>query len=125
MTAILFTAVVMHIETLRGKVVHTVVCVRDYRSHHWLSEIRFSVMKKDHRIFGYEKNDIYSTKMILLSIFTNEVENNPFYCKYRTFYDTNGMTHLKLKYVATEGDFLNIEIIKEGKTIDEVYMLKK
>jgi len=82
-------------------------------------------MKKDHRIFGYEEKDIYSKKMILLSIFTNEVENNPFNCKYGAFYDTNGMTDLELKYVATENDFLRIEIIKNEKTIDKVYMLKK
>ncbi|CAH8283726.1 hypothetical protein EV196_102579 [Mariniflexile fucanivorans] len=82
-------------------------------------------MKKDHRIFGYKEKDIYSTKMILLSIFTNEVENNPFNCKYGAFYDTNGMHNLKLRYIATEDDFLKIEIINEGKPIDEVYMLKQ
>ena len=31
----------------------------------------------------------------------------------------------KLNYVATENDFLRIEILKAGKKIDEVYMLKK
>ncbi|WP_117881029.1 lysozyme inhibitor LprI family protein [Aureibaculum luteum] len=82
-------------------------------------------MKKDHRIFGYAKKDVYSAKMILLSIFTNEVKNNPFDCKYGAFYDTNEMKDLKLKYVATENDFLRIEILKAGKKIDEVYMLKK
>nr|WP_241448757.1 lysozyme inhibitor LprI family protein [Aquimarina pacifica] len=82
-------------------------------------------MKKDHRIFGYKNKDINSTKMILLSIFTNEVKNNPFKCKYGAFYDTNGMNDLKLKYVSTENDFLKIEVTKKGKTIDKVFMLKK
>uniref|UniRef100_UPI004049CE50 lysozyme inhibitor LprI family protein n=1 Tax=Flavobacterium sp. TaxID=239 RepID=UPI004049CE50 len=82
-------------------------------------------MNKDHRIFGYKNKDIYSEKLILLSAFTNEVEHNPFGCKYGSFYDTNGLTGMKLKYVSTENEFLKIEIIKEGKTIDEVYMLKK
>ena len=82
-------------------------------------------MKKDHRIFGYKNKDINSTKMILLSIFTNEVKNNPFKCKYGAFYDTSGMNDLTLKYVSTENDFLKIELIKEGKTIDKVFMLKK
>ncbi len=82
-------------------------------------------MKKDHRIFGYKKKDVYSTKMILLSTFTSEVENNPFNCTYGAFYDTNGMADLKLKYLATEDNFLRIEINIESKTIDEVYMLKK
>ncbi|MFL1896375.1 lysozyme inhibitor LprI family protein [Aquimarina sp. 2-A2] len=82
-------------------------------------------MRKDHRIFGHKNKDIYSEKMILLSVFTYEVENNPFNCKYGAFYDTNGMKDLELKYIATENEFLKIEIIKNGKTIDKVYMLKK
>lgn len=82
-------------------------------------------MKKDHRIFGYKEKDIYSEKMILLSIFTNEVKNNPFDCKYGAFYETSGMNDLKLKYIETVDDFLKIEITKEGKTIDIIYMLKK
>jgi len=83
-------------------------------------------MKRDHRIFGYESNDIYSEKMILLSVFTNEVENNPFECKYGAFYDTNGMKEISLKYISNEGEFLKFEIVneKEGKS-DIVYMLKK
>jgi uncharacterized protein YecT (DUF1311 family) len=82
-------------------------------------------MKKDHRIFGYKKKDINSTKMILLSIFTNDVKNNPFNCEYGAFYDTTSMNGFKLNYVATEDSFLRIEITKEEKTIDEVFMLKK
>jgi uncharacterized protein YecT (DUF1311 family) len=83
-------------------------------------------IKKNHRIFGYKEKDIYSEKMILLSIFTNEVENNPFECKYGAFYDTNGMKEISLKYISNEGKFLKIEIIneKEGKS-DISYMLKK
>lgn len=81
-------------------------------------------MKKDHRIFGYKKKDIYSEKMILLSIFTNEVENNPFDCQYGAFYDTTGMSELNLKYISTEEDFLKIAILKNDKKLDELYMLK-
>ena len=85
----------------------------------------YANMKKDYRIFGYKNADIYSEKMILLSIFTNEVKNNPFGCKYGAFYDIAGMKDMKLKYVTTENDFLKIEIVRNGKTIDEFYMLKK
>ncbi|PCJ64883.1 MAG: hypothetical protein COA58_11460 [Bacteroidetes bacterium] len=82
-------------------------------------------MKKDHRIFGYNQTDIYSKKMILISIFTNEVKNNPFNCTYGAFYETNEMRDMSLKYVTTEDDFLKIEILREGQTVDTVYMLKK
>lgn len=82
-------------------------------------------MKKDHRIFGYRLTDIHSEKMILVSIFTNEVEHNPFGCKYGSFYGTHEMKTMQLKYMATENDFLKIKLIKNGMVIDTVYMLKK
>jgi hypothetical protein len=53
------------------------------------------------------------------------VEHNLFNCKYGAFYDTNGMKDLELKYIATENEFMKIELIKNGKAIDQVYMLKK
>ncbi len=83
--------------------------------------------RKEHRIFGYKDKDINSEKMILLSTFTNEVENNPFGCKYGAFYDTYGMKdkNIELKYITTENEFLKIDIIQNRKTIDQVYMLKK
>ena len=57
--------------------------------------------------------------------YTNEVEHNLFSCKYGAFYDTNGMKDLEFKYIATENEFMKIELIKNGKAIDQVYMLKK
>ncbi|MFV8226457.1 lysozyme inhibitor LprI family protein [Christiangramia aquimixticola] len=81
-------------------------------------------MKTDHRIVGFKKKNIYSKKMILLSIFTHEVENNPFNCKYGAYYDTNGMGDMRLKYISTEDDFIKVEILKDDKKLDKVYMLK-
>lgn len=82
-------------------------------------------IRKAHRIFGYKNKDIFSEKMILFSIFTNEVKNNPFDCKYGAFYDTSNMKDMDLKYIATENGFLKIGLIKNGDIIDEVFMLKK
>jgi hypothetical protein len=82
-------------------------------------------MEKLHRIFGYEKNDIHSPKLLLISMFTSEVEHNLFDCKYGAYYDISGMTDLRLKYVETKGDFLEIAILREREEIDRVYMLKK
>lgn len=82
-------------------------------------------MNRDHRIFGYQKKDTLSKKMILLSIFTNDVENNPFNCEYGAYYDSSGMKELDLKYLSTEGEFHKIAITKKGKIIDKVYMQKK
>lgn len=81
-------------------------------------------MKKDHRIFGYKEMDTSSEKMILFSIFTNEVKNNPFDCKYGAYYETFDVEDVAFKYMSTQGDFVKIGILKNDRLIDEVYMLK-
>jgi hypothetical protein len=53
-----------------------------------------SNMRQDHRIFGYEKPDTKSKRLLLLSVFTNDVENNPFGCELGAYYDTSGMEGL-------------------------------
>lgn len=85
----------------------------------------FAKMEFDHRIFGYEKPDKSSRKLIFFSIFTNDVENNPFSCKYGSFYDTSGLKDIKLIYKSTIKNFLEFDIIKNGVNIDKVYMDKK
>ena len=82
-------------------------------------------MKSEHRIFGYKDKNVSSEKLILVSVFTKDVENNPFKCKYGSYYHTQSMNDLVLKYLKTENDFMKIAILKEGRTIDVVYMEKK
>ncbi|MBJ2175861.1 DUF1311 domain-containing protein [Aureibaculum sp. A20] len=89
------------------------------------SVLGLSNMKKDHRIFGYKEMSIYSEKMILISIFTDEVKHNIFDCKYGAYYDMSSIKDFKIKYKSTNGAFLKMEIIKDGAIIDEIYMEKK
>ena len=81
-------------------------------------------MKRDHRIFGFEKPDLNSKRMILISIFTNDIENNPFNCPYGAFYETSGMKNVRLKFKENVGDFAKIEILNEN-TKEIVYFEKK
>ena len=81
-------------------------------------------MKRDHRIFGFEKPDLNSKRMILLSIFTNDVENNPFNCPYGAFYETSEMKNTTLKFKENIGDFAKIEMQKENLK-EVVYFEKK
>ena len=82
-------------------------------------------MKKDHRIFGYSDKSTQSTKMILLSIFTDEVENNPFDCKYGAYYETNEMKNMSLLYLASDKKFLKVGVQLDEEMIDVVFMEKK
>jgi len=84
-----------------------------------------SNMKLDHRIFGYKRPNINSQKMILLSIFTGDVKDNRFNCKYGAYYETSEMKNMKLKYILTEGDFHKIKIIKDEQVVDEIFMEKE
>ncbi len=61
---------------------------------------------QDHRIFGYANPDNKSERLLLLSVFTNDVENNPFQCKLAAFYETSGMKDLTLKYISTTKNFV-------------------
>lgn len=75
----------------------------------------------DHRFFGYEKPDTESKRLILISVFTDDVEGNPFGCKlgaYYDMYDMSDMDGMDLSYLETVGDFVKIEATKgTDKTI--------
>lgn len=82
-------------------------------------------MRQDHRIWGYEKPDTRSARLLLLSIFTNDVENNPFACKLGAYYDTSGMGALSLKYLATSGNFVKAVATDPANQSTILYFEKK
>lgn len=84
-------------------------------------------MRKDHRFFGYEKANTNSTRLILFSIFTNDVAGNPYQLRYGAFYQTSGMEDRLLKYVAIEGKFIRVQLLDEKTKhlISELYFEKK
>lgn len=82
-------------------------------------------MKLDHRFFGYAKPDVQSEKLLLLSIFTNDVENNPFGCRLGAYYDTGGMDDLTLKYMETTGNFVKAVAISKTNVLTTVFFEKK
>jgi uncharacterized protein YcfL len=81
-------------------------------------------MKLDHRIFGFEKPNLNSKKMILISIFTNDVEKNSFNCPYGAYYDSHRMAHIKLKFKENIDEFSRVELTKENES-KIIYFEKK
>lgn len=79
----------------------------------------------DHRIFGYAKPDIHSKKMLLLSVFTNDVEGNPYKLPYGAYYQSSDMDSLQLKYVADEGVFSKFLLLKSNTPQDTAYIEKR
>lgn len=82
-------------------------------------------MRFDHRIFGYSRPDTGSKKMILLSVFTNDVEGNPYNCTYGSYYQTSGMKNMKLKFISKNGGFIKAAIIKKDSRTAIIYILNK
>ena len=71
-------------------------------------------MKKDHRIFGYEKPNLASKKLLLFSIFTNDVSDNPFGFPLGAYYDTMEV-QFSIKYLNDDGNFIKTILLEEGK----------
>lgn len=82
-------------------------------------------IRRDHRIFGYAQPDIHSKRLFLLSVFTNDVENNPFGCELGAYYDTGDMQDLSLKFVAKAGDFIKAVAINKESKETTIYFEKK
>ena len=82
-------------------------------------------IRQDHRIFGYAKPDIKSERLLLLSVFTDDVENNPFGCKLGSYYDTGRMKELTLKYISATGNFIKAIATDKTKNSTTIYFEKK
>lgn len=82
----------------------------------------YSDIRSDHRFFGYEKPDVSSKRLILFSIFTNDVENNPFNCRYGAFYETSGMNPKQLRYVSRSKNFIKTRFIDPQQPSAQIYI---
>lgn len=84
-------------------------------------------MRLDHRIFGYEKPDNRSKKLLLLSIFTNDVKNNPFKLPLGAYYETSGLDEhgLQLKYSSSETDFVQAKLIDATNITEKTLYFEK
>lgn len=82
-------------------------------------------IRADYRIFGYQKPDTNSKKVIFFSVFTSDVENNPYQCVYGSYYHSGAMADTKIKYVKNNGNFVEAHLIKENQILPApIYFLK-
>lgn len=80
---------------------------------------------RDHRFFGYSKPDVHSKRMILFSIFTNDVKGNPFGCPYGSYYQTRDMQNMELKYLSADEAYVKFAIMQNNTQQNTVYIDKK
>lgn len=82
-------------------------------------------IRLDHRLFGYAIPDLNSERLLLFSVFTNDVEKNPFGCKLGSYYDTRGMQNIKLKFLQTDGNFIKAMATDSSNNLTTLYFERK
>ncbi|MBO9618042.1 MAG: hypothetical protein J7539_03315 [Niabella sp.] len=82
-------------------------------------------IRLDHRIFGYARPDTNAERVLLLSVFTNDVQGNPFRCRLGAYYETDEMKDFYLKYLGSEGAFIKAIAIDSSNNGVPVYFEKK
>ena len=76
-------------------------------------------IKYDDKIFGYTSPDTNSKKLILFSVFTNDVKDNP-------YYETSNLKDGdKIEFVSVTKSFINLKYISSDKTIANFYTERK
>lgn len=85
----------------------------------------FANMQSDHDFFGYAKPDTNSAKLIIFSIFTNQVKDNPHQCKYGAHYSDTSLDSLSIKFIGNTNQFGEFQVLKNNKVIDLLYFKKE
>lgn len=88
------------------------------------SLVVYGNIREDYRIFGYEKPDTNSRKLIFFSVFTTDVKGNPYRCPYGAYYSTTDMINSEIKYLSNAGNFIKANFIKDKAVLSPIYILK-
>ena len=83
-------------------------------------------IRQDHKFFGYEKPDVKSKKMIAFSVFTTDVEGNPYKCPLGAYYDASGLPEgNKITFVSVVGTFVKLNYINAKNEVTSIYIKRK
>ncbi len=80
-------------------------------------------IKCDYRIFGYATPNINSKKLILFSVFTKDVEGNPYGCQHGSYYTSSEFEDKEIKYLKDTGDFVKT-IFRSDKNTSVIFFSK-
>jgi hypothetical protein len=85
----------------------------------------YNNIRADYRIIGYQLPDTSSKKMVLFSVFTADVENNPSRCPYGSYYGSPSNEELEIKYTGDQGKFVKAFINNDKGESATIYFPKK
>lgn len=84
----------------------------------------FGNIRADYKIFGYQAPDTNSRKLLLISVFTNDVEGNPYRCDYGAYYSSAAIENTRIKYVRSTGNFVEANLIKDHVILTPIFFQK-
>ena len=83
-------------------------------------------MRQDHEFFGYASASVGAKKLILFSVFTNAVKDNPYNCPLGAYYDTNGLkTNDKIVFVSADRAFVKLNYVSAAQEITPFYVQRR
>ena len=82
-------------------------------------------IRLNHRIFGYSQPNTKSKRLFILSVFTSDVEKNPFNCHLGAYYETNGINKFSLKYQFSTKYFIKVLVADKEDKSTIMYIDKK
>lgn len=82
-------------------------------------------IRADYRVFCYKSPDTTSKKMLLFSVFTSDVKDNPYQCVYGSYYYSGAMQDMSMKYVKKTGQFIEAHLLRKNELVTPIYIRKE
>jgi len=80
-------------------------------------------IREDHQIFGYAAPDIHAKKLILFSVFTNDVKDNPYYCPLGAYYQTSDLpAGDDIRFVSASNGFVKLNYVTSSQHATPFYI---
>jgi hypothetical protein len=78
-------------------------------------------IQADYRVIGFANPDTCSKRLIVFSVFTRDVDGNPYGCQYGSYYSTQSIDSVLIKYTAKVKGFIQASVIVNGLKKTSVY----
>ncbi len=72
-------------------------------------------INRDYQIFGYEQPDTSARKLIVFSVFTYDVQDNPYQCPSGAYYGSYDLENSQIKYKGEVALFIIADFIEDDK----------
>ena len=80
-------------------------------------------IRKDHQIFGYAAPDSHAKKLILFSVFTTDVKNNPYHCPLGAYYQTSDLRPGEnIRYISETPTFVKLTFLDASHQLTPFYI---